>query len=164
MIDELVIKNIMDIPWFQNIEKKSALLIPLEYKFIKKEEAIISLKNYLWDNIENEEFNTLFEWFRTTNICLDWERSVSSIRKDYMPIFDSNIKITAKKVFKDNSKLVMDSIHYDILMIVMRLEIKKKSMREDGPTFYDTLLKIYQSGHFPCGWCGEYPNGIILIC
>lgn len=163
MIDELIIKSIMDIPWLQNIEKQSALLLPLEYEFIKKEEAIASLKNYLWDNIENDEFNTLFEWFRTTSICLDWERSVSSIRKDYIPIFDSNIEKITKEIFKDNSKLVMDTINYDILMIIMRLEIKKKSIREDGPTFYDNILKIYQSGHFPCGWSGEYPNGKILV-
>ncbi len=29
--------------------------------------------------------------------------------------------------------------------------------------FYETLFKIYQSGGYPCGWEGNYPDGRLIV-
>jgi len=31
------------------------------------------------------------------------------------------------------------------------------------PIFYLELLKIYEIGHFPCGWKGKWPQGELLL-
>ncbi|SDI60146.1 hypothetical protein SAMN05216588_12026 [Pseudomonas flavescens] len=32
------------------------------------------------------------------------------------------------------------------------------------PLFFDDLLKVYEAGHIPCGWDGEWPTGQLVIC
>lgn len=32
------------------------------------------------------------------------------------------------------------------------------------PLFFDSLIKVYEAGHIPCGWDGEWPNGQLVIC
>jgi hypothetical protein len=29
--------------------------------------------------------------------------------------------------------------------------------------FFLELLTVYESGHFPCGWQGEWPQGKLLV-
>ena len=31
------------------------------------------------------------------------------------------------------------------------------------PVFFLKLLEFYESGHFPCGWEGEFPDGRLLV-
>ena len=33
----------------------------------------------------------------------------------------------------------------------------------DQNEFFDRMLKIYLSGHLPCGWSGEYPEGKFFV-
>ena len=116
-----------------------------------------------WDNIGTDEFNNLYAWFKTSSICLDWNRTVSSIRKEIIPEFDKIVKHRIKELFLDNSKKVLDSFHNDLLMIIMIKTISKKFYSEEKPIFYDELLKVYQVGCFPCGWYRKYPKGKLLI-
>jgi len=48
---------------------------------------------------------------------------------------------------------------WDILGAVM--EETYKSLHP--PRFFETLLRIYERGRFPCGWKGEWPNGKLLV-
>ncbi len=32
------------------------------------------------------------------------------------------------------------------------------------PLFFDSLIQVYEAGHIPCGWDGEWPNGQLVIC
>ena len=31
------------------------------------------------------------------------------------------------------------------------------------PPFYREVIQIYRTGHFPCGWHGEYPRGCLRV-
>lgn len=162
-IDENILTIIRDVPWFANCGKDTEILLNFKYEFINKSDMLKSISDVQWDNIENEEFNILYDWFRTSSICLDWDRTVKSIRKENMPEFDKLVLEKINKIFGKNSKLVIDSFHYDLLMIIMKLTIEKHFSSEHEPMFFNDILKIYQAGHIPCGWCGDYPEGEILI-
>ncbi|MDD1506181.1 hypothetical protein [Pseudomonas sp. CNPSo 3701] len=32
------------------------------------------------------------------------------------------------------------------------------------PLFFDSLIQVYEAGHIPCGWDGEWPSGQLVIC
>jgi hypothetical protein len=40
---------------------------------------------------------------------------------------------------------------------------KARAVDEDGSPFFERLLKIYQSGGWPCGWEGRYPEGTLVV-
>lgn len=31
------------------------------------------------------------------------------------------------------------------------------------PSFFTDLFRVYQSGNFPCGWVGEWPQGQLVV-
>lgn len=162
-IDEDILNFIYNIPWFEKCGVSTELTLIYGYEFIELAEVKTSLLETEWDNLENDEFNNLFDWFKTSSICLDWERTVREIRENEMPKIDNLIVKKVKIKFGNNSKLIMDSIHYDVLMIIMKLIINKKFSSDSEPKFFNELLKVYQRGNFPCGWHGKYPHGKLLI-
>jgi hypothetical protein len=32
-----------------------------------------------------------------------------------------------------------------------------------GSYFFLELLTVYEAGHFPCGWRGEWPSGSLVL-
>ena len=162
-IDSEILSIINEIPWFEKCGNRTEILLNYKYKFVTEKEMIKSLSGIKWDNLENDEFNKLYDWFRTSSIILDWERLVREIRKEEMPKIDLLVKDKIKKVFVNEQKLVLDSFHYDLLMIIMKLTISKRFSPNDEPHFYNELLEIYKAGQFPCGWRGSYPEGTVLI-
>ncbi len=162
-IDDEILNLIYNIHWFENCGKTSDLLLNYDYKFISKTEMKRSFSGVKWNNLENNEFNNLYDWFKTSSICLDWERSVREIRKYEMPKFDKLVNIGLNKIFPHEFKSVLDNFHYDLLMIIMQLTISKRFKSDEKPIFYNELLKVYQAGNFPCGWKGKFPNGNLLI-
>ncbi|KAB0546974.1 hypothetical protein F7R01_19035 [Pseudomonas argentinensis] len=33
-----------------------------------------------------------------------------------------------------------------------------------APLFFASLVRVYEAGHVPCGWDGEWPAGRLVIC
>ena len=44
----------------------------------------------------------------------------------------------------------------DLACIFIEKYLKKES-------FFSALMLIYQNGHFPCSWDGEYPDGKAIV-
>jgi hypothetical protein len=40
---------------------------------------------------------------------------------------------------------------------------KARAVDEAGSPFFERLLNIYQSGAWPCGWEGRYPEGKLIV-
>ncbi len=50
-------------------------------------------------------------------------------------------------------------VHWDVVSIYMEYAYAHLVT----PRFYSILLKVYQSGHFPCGWDEVWPNGKLWV-
>jgi hypothetical protein len=57
-------------------------------------------------------------------------------------------------------KVFVDSVLWDLLGAIMEFYYGQCKNR---PEFFLDLLKIYESGNFPCGWIGEWPNGKLIV-
>jgi hypothetical protein len=55
---------------------------------------------------------------------------------------------------------LLHSVQWDILGALME-EIYKDS--DHHSYFFHELVMVYEAGHFPCGWIGDWPNGTLLI-
>ncbi len=54
---------------------------------------------------------------------------------------------------------VLHSVQWDILAAMMEHAYSPYVK----PGFYTELLKVYEAGHFPCGWKRKWPDGNLLI-
>ncbi|MNJ71550.1 hypothetical protein D3C77_681030 [compost metagenome] len=54
---------------------------------------------------------------------------------------------------------ILNTVKWDILIGIM--EYTYRIERE--PKFYMNLLQVYESGNFPCGWKGSWPNGKLIV-
>ena len=56
--------------------------------------------------------------------------------------------------------VVLHSVQYDILGALM----ENTYMRSGHSAFFFLeLLMVYEAGHFPCGWVGDWPQGKLIV-
>lgn len=55
--------------------------------------------------------------------------------------------------------IIRQRISHDLSGIYLEFEYSDIAT----PGFFTRLAEVYQSGHFPCGWEGEYPDGRLII-
>jgi hypothetical protein len=86
-----------------------------------------------------------------------WNKTARELR----PKIESTItpKLLAVQQEKGFAEGVIDCIKWDVLHAMMT------SVYIDcrPPAFYLQLFDIYESGHFPCGWSGSWPQGSLQV-
>ena len=92
------------------------------------------------DNLWISIFNSLWEYVckETGNIDLDW------------------------KELED----IDGFIYNDFLSIIAYkslVEIDDKNIDENDKIFLEKQIEVYKNGGFPCGWKGQFPNGIMVV-
>ena len=58
-------------------------------------------------------------------------------------------------------ELIMDLAKWDILHAIVELSYSR--FTQEGPVFFAELLKVYESGHFPFGWEGQWTDGRLIV-
>ncbi|MNJ66874.1 hypothetical protein D3C77_629940 [compost metagenome] len=54
---------------------------------------------------------------------------------------------------------IMDNVKWDILNAIMEYNYQ----HEREPFFFMELLKVYESGNYPCGWKGSWLGGKLVV-
>ena len=62
--------------------------------------------------------------------------------------------------FITDNRLVMNSVEWDLHAYLMEDAYASKLKK---PLFFESLVRIYEAGHIPCGWGGEWPDGKLMI-
>ena len=161
-INDKIIDTLMSIDYFCNCENNCVFDIPYGYEFV---DSIIVEKNLAgikWSNIELDEVNRLTVYLSEINRSLfddHWNELVVEFKEKYKKILGDIIAEKALSSTHEINEIMLKSVHWDILQITMAYTFENYLK----PTFYAALLKVYQQGHFPCGWRGKYPHGNMLI-
>lgn len=71
-------------------------------------------------------------------------------------------RIEAWQVSKNLDSIFVDCVKWDLLHAII-LQQYKAELSGELPEFYGNLLRVYEAGHYPCGWSGAYPDGLIVI-
>ena len=122
-------------------------------------EATKKCKSNTWSNVQIDAQNDL-----TFILSRDWpekDRMWNNITDQAKKLLKSGVtpKISKYLNSKDLSINVLQSVEWDILAAMME-HVYSPYVK---PGFYTMLLKVYEEGHFPCGWKGKYPEGKLLI-
>lgn len=85
----------------------------------------------------------------------------NDVVRDIKPTVLDFVKLKTRRVITENDlpKVFIDSVNWDILNLCMESEYADVF----PPAFFASQGFWYMSGHFPCGWKGQFPEGKIII-
>ena len=85
-----------------------------------------------------------------------WNNVITSIKQD---LSETWRRMRDKVTELGLPRVVADCVEWDTMHA-----IAEERFREwHPPIFFGRLLKVYEVGHFPCGWNGEWPNGRLIV-
>ncbi len=153
--------RLQKINWLSNCGSQDMLRLTNEFIYIKKIKEIEKmLDGVKWGNTCMNVRNDLTEYLSLYHPDLYhfWNPMVDEVKDDIISSVSQQI-IDRCKDLEIPEKMV-DYIFMDIVNIAVTYSYRQYYELE----FYNDMLKIYESGHLPCGWLGgKYPNGKFKI-
>jgi hypothetical protein len=122
-------------------------------------EAIACCSSIEWEDLgldtANEYRRRLAE--RSKDRWTKWNDTVVAMKRTLIPFVSDKIE----PVVREHSlpKAFEHSVQWDILHACMEMEYADVC----PPGFYANLASWYIKGHFPCGWQGAFPQGMLVI-
>ncbi|MCR8984426.1 hypothetical protein NW801_04925 [Brevibacillus laterosporus] len=115
--------------------------------------------NSNWDNLKLQIRNSL-----TSSLHENWReeyREWNNITMEAKSILNNGVLKKLSTHVQENKlgNSVYESIEWDLLCAMM--EYAYSPYVEPG--FHSELIKVYESGHIPCGWKGTWSQGSLLI-
>lgn len=150
------------IPWFacsgQPLDLE--LTMPIE-RVSDWPAAIAHCKDSAWENIELEAQNQLTLWLHLHDHAQyqKWNDIVNAQKASVVnPLIEQTVIPYQEKHGLDIA--LVHSVQWDILGALM-----ENSYLGSGHTafFFLELFLVYEAGHFPCGWVGEWPYGALRV-
>lgn len=149
MMDEEMMDRLKNIAWLANCGK------PLDndtsftiVQAINWEQAVEHCQSDYWEAITLEAGNELTEF-----LCINFRdkyQQWNKVLKEGKALMDICVipEITAYVHQRELPSIILDCVKWDVLHAIMEYYYRN----EKEPAFFLELLKIYESGHFPCGW------------
>jgi hypothetical protein len=124
-------------------------------------EAVASCTDGIWENVELEAQNQLTLWLHQHDRqnYQRWNELVSDFRSAVLnPLTEKRWEPYRRQ--HDLDVAVVHSAQWDALGALM-----ENAYIESGHCcfFFLELLSVYEAGHFPCGWVGEWPQGKLVV-
>ena len=160
-LKEDLLERIKNINWCYNCGKEIKVNIKFKIKYAGSwKEAKTFYKDLNWENTGLEAKNDIISIIsvKYNDELLKWNELFPSVKK-----FISENVIGKIENIKNENNLddkFVGCIRWDVIHI-----IKENIYNELSPLpgFYLNLLEIYESGNFPCGWIGTYPEGFLVV-
>lgn len=156
-IREEFIEKMMECEWLQRCGMIDEFSFEVEY--VKKKKAEKLIKSIKWENLCLDRKGD-FTVYLTLNHREErklWNKMVEKIKENYMPQIRE--KINQYLLINELTPRILNDISFNIIILFM-LEYYSEFYSSE---FYENMMEIYLSGHLPCGWEGEYPEGKFLV-
>lgn len=161
-INKKLVERLYSIPWFQNCGED----IPsLGIRVLSKEEVIKFNSSIKWGNTVLDFQSDLTVKLSKRQISHEgneyklWNGMVNEWKNIYLPKLD-DVWATKLEEIGLNTKEVINMVRFCVLDIVMA-DAYRNIVPVDA--FFENLMKIYESGHLPCGWSGKKDKGTFYI-
>ncbi|MDV7003174.1 hypothetical protein [Dickeya solani] len=150
------VDRLLKIDWFANVGNQC--LIPNVKAAASLNDAGFSLSSPDWENVTLEESNEISGYLavKHTVIFQEWN-DLAQEAKSFLK--DKLLKQIPHLNGFDNV-LLLQCIEWDVVSYLIEDAYKDKIKK---PLFFDSLIRIYESGHIPCGWDGVWPNGKLVV-
>jgi len=160
-INAEILNKIEQIQWFTrcglSIEDKIATFEVLKVDSWK--EAQIHCGNSAWEQTTLDARNALTMYLN--NRCHTQYQNWNKLVREAKAFWGEKIlpKISGVQQVNNLDDLFIHCVSWDIVNGI--LEDAFAECRP--PTFFLKLIQIYESGHFPCGWDGDWPQGRLIV-
>lgn len=155
-ISKLATDRLLKINWFSNFGKKTSM------SDVVLATSLIDAGNYLadpeWENVTLEESNEISGYLaaKHTTVFQDW----NDVAKEAKLFFENDIKPKLTHLNDFDNMLLHQCIEWDVLHYLIEDFYSGKLKM---PLFFDKLISIYECGHIPCGWVGNWSKGHLVI-
>lgn len=150
------------IDWFSRVGKPPAFNLTMPVlQVVNWAEAVESCQNPGWDTAQLEAQNQLTMWLHNHARAhyQRWNEFVIKHKEDVVTPLSETVLLP----FQQRHSLdvaVVQSVQWDVLGALMANTYLSSGHRS---FFFLELLWVYEAGHMPCGWQGEWPVGKLLV-
>jgi hypothetical protein len=157
-----VAARVNSIGWFAHCGERLALDLTMETEQARGwPQAIESCKAPAWETAQLEAQNQLTLWLHLNDRASyqRWNEIVVAHKDATVNPLTENI-LAPFRAKHDLDIALVHSVQWNILGALM-----EDSYLRCGHSafFFLELLTVYEAGHFPCGWQGEWPKGKLLV-
>lgn len=123
------------------------------------QEAIDHCSSVEWENLCLEAMNQYCERIqeRSPERLNAWNDVVADLKATTVPFVQRKIRTVVLE--QGLPRVFEDTVQWDILGVCMEAEYADVYQ----PGFYASQAYWCVKGHFPCGWKGEFPEGMLII-
>ncbi len=150
------LERLEEAEWFQAVGQTdtNAAKVVSSWK-----EAINSCASDDWQDLILEAANRYTEQLATRSEARfqQWNVIVREMKQHTIPLVSR--KIAHVKSVNKLPKIFDDTVNWDILHVMMEAEFADVY----PPGFFASQAYWYIQGHFPCGWEGTFPNGVLVV-
>ncbi|MFF2484304.1 hypothetical protein [Paenibacillus sp. NPDC058071] len=159
-IENDFVERISKINWFSNCG--NALEYSIQFEVVNEsnwKRATKHSQSRNWEAITLEVGNQLTEFLSVK--FPDKFRKWNQLVREGKEVIEQYVvpKINEYINQKELSPAILDHVKWDVISAIMEYNYKD----EKDPIFFLELLKVYESGNFPCGWKGSWPNGKLIV-
>lgn len=160
LIEKEIIDRVCSIDWFSNcgnLKEINSNINIVEEVNVKK--AIKHSQSRYWEEITLEARNTLTE-FLALNASDKYKEWNKLVRESKGIMEELLVPKIVQSINQHGLPLeILDNVKWDVINAIMEHTYKL----EKEPGFFLELLKVYESGNFPCGWRGSWPDGKLIV-
>jgi len=143
------------IDWFNQLGTP-----PLQANYISVDQNnfIKSIESIEWENATLEARNEITGFLSTKHkiIFQNWN-FLADEAKDFV---ENSIIPLIPSIDHIDMNIVLTNLKWDLVNYLIEDAYKDKLRMT---LFFNNLLSIYESGHIPCGWDGQWPNGQLIV-
>ena len=152
-IPAAAIERLLRIDWFANIGKPASLA---GVRQIEQSDLGSSLASDAWEATTLEARNAITgRLARLHPIKYQaWNELAGQAKTALQPLWQK-----LPVALADNATLA--DLQWILHAYLMEAAYREVLLQ---PLFFDSLIKVYEAGHIPGGWDGEWPNGQLVIC
>jgi hypothetical protein len=162
-LPQKLIAKLKTIEWFSNVDRDDADVersFPIPARRVSSiAEARESLVSPEWEEVTAAAAGRLTNWLH--DHCKAEYQRWNELVRDAKVVLEANVLPSARAFAATSGigEVLFDCVAWDVLHGIMELTYAQCR----PPTFFAHLLSVYEAGHLPCGWEGEWPAGKLLF-
>src|SRR5262249_10203759 len=124
-------------------------------------DAVESCADGEWENTQLEAQNQLTEWLHhhDPRNYQNWNTLVAEHKSAVLTQLAEDVWSPYQQSH-GLDLVVVQCLQWDVLCALMENSYLSS---KHACFFFLELLSVYESGHFPCGWSGEWPVGQLVV-
>lgn len=155
-IEKESLDRIRNINWFSSVGEQVHILDGL---FISDPiMAAHEISQPSWEDTTLEASNSISSYIsiKYPSLLQSW----NDVAKEAKHFFDSEVCLNIPSLGGFDDELLIQCISWDVVHYFIEDFYKDKV---NGDLFFDKLISIYEAGHLPCGFNGQWPLGRVMI-